>query len=214
MHTLNNIFKSFFFDNIYPNDTSKLKTILKSNMLPHIQYDREILVEDMDNLVYTEPLSELLEEADFMDDDNYLIIDTDYYNTHGILTVKSDNIEYHFKNGLLHNDLDEPAFIWSYNFGTNFIELYFKHGKIHREGDKPAYIEYNTSGEPEVTKYYKNDMLHRENGPAIITKDEESIHNEYYLNGNFIKSVVEQQDNSSDESLDSYESNGSDDESY
>lgn len=88
--------------------------------------------------------------------------------------ITPDKIEYH--------SIDGPARYWVYHDGTSVTE-YYVNGRRHRDGDKPAYIKEDVRG---VTTefYYVNDQLHRENGPAIVTRMGDVIHeSHYFING-------------------------------
>ena len=113
-------------------------------------------------------------------------------------------IKRYYKNGKLHRDGDEPAFIDSYG-----AEEYWKNGERHRDGDQPAYIwsdgykEYWKNGErhrdgdqPAIIdsdgaeEYWKNGELHRDGDePAVIYSDGTK---RYYKNGvKYTKEQVE-----------------------
>lgn len=61
------------------------------------------------------------------------------HNDH-LPTIVDNKNRFWFKDGKLHRDDDEPAFIYGeVGIGTYAIE-WFKNGKLHRDNDKPAII--------------------------------------------------------------------------
>lgn len=113
------------------------------------------------------------------------------YKTHyhgGSYTTKLYS-ESWYKNGQLHREGDNPAFI---RYSNNYVdlptlEMYYKNGVITRD-KKPAKIDYNFRN-CELIKneyYYKDGQYHRGNDlPAVITRDDNGniIKQEWYKNG-------------------------------
>jgi len=75
-----------------------------------------------------------------------------------------------FANGVRHRDGDLPALedVWGYR-------QWYKNGKRHRDGGLPA-IDYLNGAK----YWYVNNCLHREDGPAVVRPDGTT---QYFLNG-------------------------------
>jgi hypothetical protein len=61
---------------------------------------------------------------------------------------------YHFKDGKLHRENDEPAICF-----TNGDKHWYKEGKLHRDNDLPAVM--NRHGDEQI--WYQHGQLHRDN---------------------------------------------------
>ena len=98
-----------------------------------------------------------------------------------------------YKNGILHRENDEPAFI-QYPYAVELIKkTWYKDGKCYRENDKPTHIIYHTDGEIHSERWVnENGSPHRENDkPAIIRYDKNTgrvVEKEWYNNGQIYRS--------------------------
>lgn len=94
-----------------------------------------------------------------------------------------------YKNGQLHRDGDNPAFV---RYSNNYVdlptlEIYYKNGVITRE-KKPAKIDYQFKHCDRIKNeyYYKDGQYHRGNDlPAVILRDENDniAKQEWYKDG-------------------------------
>ena len=126
-------------------------------------------------------------------------------NSTGTCVIFSNNEEKYYKDGVLHNELDKPAFI------TKNCNKWFKNGILHRDNNKPAimYIDdfsemcewyikgvlqknstKDDNGDRVIDTWYRNNLLHRIDGPAVIKKsynsidyEDEKIEKEWWVNG-------------------------------
>ena len=74
------------------------------------------------------------------------------------VTLRTDgsvSIESFYKEGELHREGDQPAWIHYYADGSVSREWFYKEGKRHREGDQPAVIMYHADGSVSSEKFYK-----------------------------------------------------------
>ena len=126
-------------------------------------------------------------------------------NSSGKCVIFSNNEEKYYKDGLLHNEVDKPAFI------SENCNKWFKNGILHRDNNKPAimYIDdfsemcewyikgdlqknstKDDNGDRVIDTWYRNNLLHRIDGPAVIKKfynsidyEDEKIEKEWWVNG-------------------------------
>jgi len=98
--------------------------------------------------------------------------------------------ERYYRDGKLHRE-NGPAYVYRHADGTT-VERYFRDGKRHRE-DGAAVVEHYAGGKT-IEEYYRDGKPHREDGPAIVrhgadgsSRDDGSIYEAYYRNGEFIK---------------------------
>ncbi len=72
------------------------------------------------------------------------------YNNNGIIVIQK-----YFKEGKLHKDFNEPAFICYNKDGTISSQIWFKDGNEHRDNE-PAFIYYNENGKILSQGWYKD----------------------------------------------------------
>lgn len=184
---LNNIFKSLYYNDIYPDTSSKVKDILKS---PIIKNDKEIMLNDVNILVSWNIItSEYYSHYYFKKGDDIIYLRNNIphrnekYGPARTRYLDGKRVEEYYKNGKIHRD-NGPARI-EYSLDKVYSEEYYKYNKLHRD-NLPAVIRYfGNTNIIKLEKYFMNGKIHRDNGPAIITYSKTGIKllEEYYTHG-------------------------------
>lgn len=148
-----------------------------------IKYEREISVEEMNDLATGYVFCKTREGVEYVEIYNKGLLDRDenegpaviYQELCSTASRGSNGIQKYYKNGKLHR-IRGPASMYpklrstvtlsprgTYLYDTGEIMEWYTNGLLHRD-DGPAYID------DIFEKYYKNGKLHRIDGPAVINK--------------------------------------------